>query len=498
MGCGDVVEDIGDTFSDAWDDVLDFVDDVADFTKDLVDDVVDFTESLTKDIIEATADITRLANNIIEIPVLSDFVDKTIDITEDTLIKAVDITYEGVRIGNDTAYYTVKGVTTTLKEGNALEIVLTVAAAIATGGTSLIYQFAIPGITNSLYMHGVISQEWAMAINVGAQIYGVFYGATNPGSNITNLTNTFTWMGASASTALYLANAINTAMAIAGPVMQVYGMYEAYNTVKSLEDMYATKLAEYEAWRNSFQQNQVKQEIEWKEGMAYADGTYYEKLPGQFMYGVFSASREAYVPMDTPQPAHWVEDTKPPFIADKEVANIMWDVKDVEFRNKFDLVPYDLDTGSTVGNATQGKGLYLASKEAYDKSLAEYEKALAAQNAAIAAKETKVLETTTAINEKLVEIDNMIKEAETDIANLTSALDSLYISKNGLKYSTSVYNVTTNTFTDVYASGGQFDAYINTPRLNMMNDKKKLITQVSKLKANKLTLESQLEKLKSI
>jgi len=493
MGCGSKLEDFA---SDTWDNVVETVVDIVDVVKDVVDDVIDITEKLTNEIIESVADVAKFANNIIEIPVLSDLVDDAINITEDTLLNVVEIAYDGVKILSDAAYYTVKGVAATLQDGNLLEIILTVAAAIATGGTSLIYQYAIPGFTKSLYMHGVISQEWATAINIGAQLYAVFYAVTNPSEIMNNMSTSFQALGASAATAMWLANSIATGMAIAGPAMQVYGMYESYNMVKDLQDMYATALAQFEAWKKAFEEQNAKRETEWQEGMGFADGSYYEKLPGQFMYGVFSPSREAYVPMDVPQAAYWVENTKSPYNVDKEVANIMWDVKDVEFRNKFDLIPYQLDTGSTVGNASIGKGV------AYLEAVETYETAVSAQNTAIANKEIKIQETTTTISEKLSEIESSIIEAELDIKNLEISQKSYSMWKEkgkGNYYSMTTYDITKNTFGSTGAVyEGEYNSKIspvsryNTKGIQTLKDS---IKEYSTLK---LTLAEQLKKLESM
>jgi len=336
-------------------------------------------------------------------------------------------------------------------------------------------------------MHGIISQEWATVINIGAQIYAIFYAVTNPSEVIGNLSSSFQALGASAETALWLANAVSTGMAIAGPVMQIYGMYESYNMVKDLQDMYATALAEFEAWKKNLEEQNAKRETEWQEGMGFADGSYYEKLPGQFMYNVFGPSREAYVPMDVPQAAYWVENTKSPYNVDKEVANIMWDVKDVEFRNKFDLIPYQLDTGSTVGNASIGKGV------AYLEAVEAYESAVSTQQASIVAQEVKISETTETINAKISEFDLKIAEAELDLANLNKSYLTFTDKTKGYE----TYDESTNKFTKS-SNGGNYITKKNSAKSNTLKSIEEMKNIIETYKNGKLTLGEQLKKLESM
>lgn len=495
---------ITDPIKDAWDDTLDFVDDTLDFVKDVVDDVVDFVEKESIKITNMIADVSRKINNIIDIPVISDFIDSGINKIEDLAIKAIEISTDGVRIINDTAYYTLKGINATLQEGDPLQILLTIAAAIATGGTSLIFQFAVPGFTQSLYMHGVISAEWAQAINIAVAIGAMFYGVIGPQDAVGNFTSVFTSLGASSTTALYLANAITTGMAIMQPLFTVYGMYQSYRTVKDLESMYMTYLAQYEAWRNKSQQKQAEQEVQWQEGIGFADGTYYEKLPGQFMYGVFGASREAYVPMDAPQPAYWIENTKSPYNADKEVANIMWQNKNVEFRNKFDLIPYEIDTGSTVGNRTFGGGgvkkfEYEAAVAKREAAIVEYNNAVAERDKAIIERDAVIFNTESTIKSKIEEFDSKIKELNIDLAGYQSSIESLYINKQGTSFSIKEYDPNSNKLLSATSAGtGNWDGKIQPIIDSAYNNKKIIEEQLKSYQSGKLQLADQLKKLESM
>ena len=345
---------------------------IADALKKVVDSVVNFVKKLAIQITRLVADTLRTLSKAIAIPVIKDLVNKQIDFSEKMIVKGIEFSAKAVTIITDAAYYAIKGVAATLESGNMIEILLTIAAAICTGGTSLVFQYVVPGFTQSLYMHGVISETWAQAINITAAIAAMFFAVSSPQDTISNLSSAFTAMGASAETALYLANAVSTGVAIMQPLYTVYGMYEAYRSVKDMEAMYLAYLAQFEAWQSSMNfsfrdpiASQIDNDTYHQESMSFTDGTYFSKMPGQFLYGIYKPSREAYVPVDVAHPAYWIENTKSPYEADKEIANIMWDNKQVDFRGKFDLIPYTLDTGPKYGERTiNGGGVAKREQEA--------------------------------------------------------------------------------------------------------------------------------------
>lgn len=345
---------------------------VADALKKVVDSVVTFVKNIAIKITRLVADTMRTLSNAMAIPIIKELVNKQIDFSEKIIVKSIEFNAKAVTILTDATYYSVKGIAATLESGNMVEILLTIAAAICTGGVSLVFQYGVPGFTQSLYMHGVISETWAQAINITAAIAAMFFAVSSPQDTINNLSSAFIAMGASAETALYLANVVATGVAIMQPLYTVYGMYEAYRSVKDMEAMYLTYLAQFEAWKMSMNfsfrdpsASQVDNDTYHQESMSFADGTYFSKMPGQFLYGIYKPSREAYVPVDVAHPAYWIENTKSPYDADKEIANIMWDNKQVDFRNKFDLAPYTLDTGPKYGERTiSGGGVAKREQEA--------------------------------------------------------------------------------------------------------------------------------------
>lgn len=345
---------------------------IADALKKVVDSVVTFVKNLAIKITRLVADTLRTLSKAIAIPVIKDLVNKQIDFSEKIIVKGIEFQAKVVTIITDAAYYAIKGVAATLESGNMVDILLTIAAAVCTGGTSLIFQYVVPGFTQSLYMHGVISETWAQAINITAAIASLFFGASSPQDAANNLSSAFAAMGASAETALYLAKAVSTGIAIMQPLHTIYGMYEAYRSVKDMEAMYLAYLAQFEAWQSSMDfsfrdpiASQIDNDTYHQESMSFTDGTYFSKMPGQFLYGIYKPSREAYVPVDVAHPAYWIENTKSPYEADKEIANIMWDNKQVDFRGKFDLIPYTLDTGPKYGERTiSGGGVAKREQEA--------------------------------------------------------------------------------------------------------------------------------------
>lgn len=348
------------------------VSNIADALKRVVDSVVKSVKNLAIQITRLVADTMRTLSKAIAIPIIKDLVNKQIDFSEKMIVKGIEFEAKTVTILTDAAYYAVKGVAATLESGNMVEILLTIAAAVCTGGASLFFQYVVPGFTQSLYMHGVISETWAQAINITAAIASMFFAITSPQDAISNFSSAFTAMGASSETALYLANAVSTGIAIMQPLHTIYGMYEAYRSVKDMEAMYLAYLAQFEAWQSSMNfsfrdpiASQIDNDTYHQESMSFADGTYFSKMPGQFLYGIYKPSREAYVPVDVAHPAYWIENTKSPYDADKEIANIMWDNKQVDFRSKFDLVPYTLDTGPKYGERTiSGGGVAKREQEA--------------------------------------------------------------------------------------------------------------------------------------
>lgn len=420
---GGVVDSVVDFVSDAWDVVKDVVDVVADVVTEVADitkDIINTVSDIARDAVKIVGNVATSINEVIKIPVIYDVNKFLINNTVKLTTKAIDLNEKAFEIVFvDTTKNIVQGVNNTIQYGSFLEIGATIVGAIATGGMSLVYQYVIPGFTGALAQHGVISETWAQVINVGAMLYGMYQGWTSIGEGSLILQSVFTSLGVSSATAAWLASSLLTTMSIASLGMTIYGMYEAYQTSKDIENMYKTALAEWEEWRNNFLKNQAKQEQTWQEGMSFADGSYYEgKLPGQIKYAVFSPSREAFVPMDVVQPAYWVENTKPPFTEDREVANMMWEVKDLEFRNKFELVPFELDTG------------YIGSQGVNSKNTVKYREYIEEVKTAIAQSESNILiyqESLAQANAGIKTIEASNQEIQSGIATLNDKL--LYVDR---------------------------------------------------------------------
>ena len=434
---GGVVDSVVDFVSDVWDVVTDVVDVVADVVTEVADitkDIINTVSDIARDAVEIVGKVTTSINEAIKIPVIYDVNKFLIDNTVKITTEAIDLNEKAFEIVLvDTTKNIVQGVNNTIQHGSFLEIAATIVGAVATGGMSLVYQYVIPGFTGALAQHGVISETWAQVINVGAILYGMYQGWTSIGEGSLNLQSVFTSLGVSSATAAWLASSLLTTMSIASLGMTIYGMYEAYQTSKDIENMYKTALAEWEEWRNNFRKNQARQEETWQEGMSFADGSYYEgKLPGQIKYAIFSPSREAFVPMDVVQPAYWVENTKPPFTEDREVANIMWEVKDLEFRNKFELVPFELDTG------------FIGSQGVNSKNTVKYREYIEEVKTAIAQNESNILiyqDSLVQANEGIKAIDASNQEIQSGIATLNDKL--LYIDQEQASMQTK--------YTDIYA-----------------------------------------------
>lgn len=420
---GGAFDKVGDFISDTWDAVKDVVDVVADVITEVADitkSIINTVSDIARDVVEITGKLATTINEVIKLPVIYDVNKFLIDTTVKISTKAIDINEKAFEIVLvDTTKNIVQGVNNTVQHGSFLEITATILGAVATGGMSLMYQYVIPGFTGALAQHGVISETWAQVINVGAMLYGMYQGWTSMGEGSANLQGMFTSLGVSAATATWLSSALLSTMSIASLGMTIYGMYEAYQTTKDIENMYKTALAEWESWLNNFKMNQAKQEQTWQEGMSFADGSYYEgKLPGQIKYAIFSPSREAFVPMDVVQPAYWVENTKPPFTEDREVANIMWEVKDLEFQNKFELVPFELDTG------------YVGSQGINSKNTVKYREYIEEVKTAIAQNESNILiyqDSLVQANAGIKSIDASSHEIQSSITTLNDKL--LYVDR---------------------------------------------------------------------
>ena len=492
---GGVVDSVVDFVSDAWDVVKDVVDVVADVITEVADiakGIINTVSDIARDVVEITGKVATTINNVIKIPVIYDVNKFLIDNTVKVVTKAIDINEKAFEIVFvDTTKNIVQGVNNTVQYGSFLEIAATIVGAVATGGMSLVYQYVIPGFTGALAQHGVISETWAQVINVGAMLYGMYQGWTSIGEGSANLQGMFTSLGASASTASWLASALLTTMSIASLGMTIYGMYEAYQTAKDIENMYKTALAEWESWLHNFKMNQAKQEQTWKEGMSFADGSYYEgKLPGQLKYAIFSPSREAFVPMDVVQPAYWVENTKPPFKEDREVANMMWEVKDLEFKNKFELVPFELDTG------------YVGSQGVNTKNTVKYREYIEEVNKAIAQNESNILiyqDSLVQANAGIKSIDAATQDIQSSIATLNDKL--LYVDKEQASMQTK-YNEIQAQQADlrkILANGSALPASAYSHYANKYNENTKIMeaysSGISSLQSSRTTITNQLTSL---
>lgn len=306
-----------------------------DFVKDIGKSIINGVKSVVKSV---TTAIKKVVNTVV------DAVKKIVD----TVVKVVKDVVEFV---SDFVVNLAKGIINFIRTGNIVEIILTVVAAIMTGGYSLIVQFGVPALTTTMVQHGIISESWAMAINIGVQIYSMWMAYSSMSSNISNMSNFFQGLGVSIETATWLATSINTAMSIIGPLMALKNIYDAYKDAKAIKDAYETMLAEFEAWKATLGDGRFsyisKLESADREITSHADNSYYRKLPGQPGYAPFSAGHSNYVATDAAAPAHWVEDNKAPYNEDPKIAKMMWSNKFANPMAEFDVVPYNFENGTT-------------------------------------------------------------------------------------------------------------------------------------------------------
>lgn len=296
--------------------------------------------------------VVNVVKNVVNAVV--DTVKKVINTVVDTVKKVVDqvvkVVKNVVEFVSDFVVNLVNNIITFIRTGDIAAIVMTIAAAIMTGGTSLIVQFGVPALTQTMVQHGMISESWAMAINIGVQIYMMWQGFSAAQDNIANMKSFFTSMGVSIETATWLANSINTAMSILGPLMTLKSVYDAYKDSKAIKDAYETMLAEFEAWKatlGGWNSYSSRLEASDREIQSYADNSYYKKLPGQPAYAAYSAGHSNFVATDSATPAHWIEDTKSPYREDPAIAKLLWSNKFSNPMAEFDLVPYNFENGTT-------------------------------------------------------------------------------------------------------------------------------------------------------
>ena len=306
-----------------------------DFVKDIGKSIINGVKSVVKTI---TDSVKKVVNTVV------DAVKKIVD----TVVKVVKDVVEFV---SDFVVNLAKGIMNFIRTGNIVEIILTVVAAIMTGGYSLIVQFGVPALTTTMVQHGIISESWAIAINIGVQIYSMWMAYSSMSTNISNMSSFFQGLGVSIETATWLATSINTAMSIIGPLMALKSIYDAYKDAKAIKDAYETMLAEFEAWKATLGDGRFsyisKLESADREITSHADNSYYRKLPGQPGYAPFSAGHSNYVATDAAVPAHWVEDNKAPYNEDPKIAKMMWSNKFANPMAEFDIVPYNFENGTT-------------------------------------------------------------------------------------------------------------------------------------------------------
>lgn len=307
---------------------------------------LDSIKDLGKSIINGVKNVVKSVTDTIK-KVVNTVVD-TVKKIVDTIVKVVQDVVEFI---SDFVVNLAKGIINFIRTGNILEIAMTIVAAIMTGGYSLIVQFGVPALTSTMVQYGMISENWAMAINIGVQIYAMWLGYSSQSSNVFNLSNFFQGLGVSVETATWLATSISTAMSIIGPLMALKGVYDAYKDAKAIKDAYESMLAEFEAWKATLGDGRFsyvsKLESADKEIQSYADNSYYKKLPGQPGYAPYSAGHSNYVATDAAMPSHWVEDSKSPYNEDPKIAKMMWSNKFANPIAEFDLVPYNFENGTT-------------------------------------------------------------------------------------------------------------------------------------------------------
>ena len=303
--------------------------------------VKSITNAVKKVVNSVVKVVKAVVNNVVNI------INKVVESVKKIVDTIVSVVSKVVKFVVDFATNLVNSVIEFIRTGDIAAIAMTIVAAVMTGGMSLVLQFGVPALTQTMVQHGMISESWAMAINIGAQIFAMWYAWDTNG--ISNLQSFFEGLGVSVETALWLSTSIHTAMSIIGPLMALKGIYDAYKDTKALKDAYEAMLAEFEAWKAGFGKGSYISRLEASDAeiQSYSDNSYYRKLPGQPGYSPFYPSQPNFVSTDVARPAHWVDDTVPAYNEDRNISKLMWDDKFANPMAEFDIVPYNFQNGTT-------------------------------------------------------------------------------------------------------------------------------------------------------
>ena len=228
----------------------------------------------------------------------------------------------------------VKGVVNIVKTGNIMDLVIVAGLAVSGNWAMLanyaIARAAIPAVTAAAADMGWISYEVAAYLNIAGAIAVAYFnpagmmGLENAGIQA-GVASGLQSMGVSAATATSIASTVATIAPYAAIAYTAYGIYETVQAVKDMQMQYLAALAAFEAWKADFERAKSVSEGNHIEGMSFATGDYYKKLPGQDLYHIFMPGREAYVCMEAVEPAYWIENRQSPFTTDREIVSMTWD-----------------------------------------------------------------------------------------------------------------------------------------------------------------------------